>query len=182
MIVTSWGWFSRWPAAVTRMEKYAGLVDGYEPITEQAIARTVERFGVEGLIGPYKGQVEQDLQRAETFVTGINDLLQGTDLQGWEGTYETLAGQLRDYNDWVRAEILPRARDDFRLPAVMYENSLRNWGVNASPDELIEQARAAGGDNDLGGVAEPRDEDRDRGHSAGSRLSRLDLFQPFVHE
>jgi hypothetical protein len=130
----------RYPAAVTRMEKYAGLVDGYEPITEQARARTVERFGVEGLIGPYKGQVEQDLERAETFVTGINDLLEGTDLQGWEETYETLAGQLREYNEWVRAEILPRARDDYRLPAVLYENSLRNWGVNASPDELIEQA------------------------------------------
>ena len=58
----------RYPAAVTRMEKYAGLVDGYEPITEQAIARTVERFGVEGLIGPYKGQIEQDLERAEQLV------------------------------------------------------------------------------------------------------------------
>ena len=130
----------RYPAAVSRMEKYAGLVEGYEPITEQAKARTIERFDVEGLIGPYKGQVEQDLQRAETFVAGMNDLLSGTDLQGWEETYETLAGQLREYNEWVRAEILPRAREDYRLPAAMYENSLRNWGVDASPEELIEQA------------------------------------------
>jgi hypothetical protein len=130
----------RYPAAVSRMEKYAGLVDGYEPITEQAKARTMERFEVDGLIGPYKGQVEQDLQRAETFVNGIGELLAGTDLEGWEETYETLAGQLRGYNDWVRAEILPRARDDYRLPSVMYENSLRNWGVDASPEELIEQA------------------------------------------
>ncbi|MEJ2257270.1 MAG: DUF885 domain-containing protein [Woeseiaceae bacterium] len=130
----------RYPAAITRMEKYAGLVDGYEPITEQARARTMERFDVEGLIGPYRGEVEQDLERAETFVTGIEDLLDGTDLQGWEETYATLATQLRDYNDWVRAEILPRARADFRLPAVMYEDSLRNWGVQASPEELIEQA------------------------------------------
>ena len=130
----------RYPAAVSRMEKYAGLVEGYEPITEQAKARTIERFDVEGLIGPYKGQVEQDLQRAETFVAGMNDLLSGTDLQGWEETYETLAGQLREYNEWVRAEILPRAREDYRLPAAMYENSPRNWGVDASPEELIEQA------------------------------------------
>jgi hypothetical protein len=129
----------RYPAAITRMEKYAGLAEGYEPITEQARARTIERFGVDGLIGPYRGEVEQDLQRAETFVTGIEDLLSGTDLQGWEATYEALAVQLRDYNDWVRAEILPRARDNYRLPAVMYENSLRNWGVDASPEDLIEQ-------------------------------------------
>jgi uncharacterized protein (DUF885 family) len=130
----------RYPAAIKRMEKYAGLAAGYEPITEQAKARTAERFDVEGLIGPFKGEVEQDLQRAETFVTGIGQLLEGTDLEGWEATYETLAGQLREYNDWVRAEILARARDDYRMPAVMYENSLRNWGVDASPEELIEQA------------------------------------------
>jgi hypothetical protein len=130
----------RYPAVITRMEKYAGLAEGYEPITGQARARTIERFGIDGLIGPFRGEVEQDLQRAETFVTGIKDLLDGTDLQGWEATYETLAGQLRDYNDWVRAEILPRARDDYRLPAVIYENSLRNWGVDASPEDLIEQA------------------------------------------
>jgi uncharacterized protein (DUF885 family) len=61
-------------------------------------------------------------------------------LQGWEGSYATLAGQMRDYNDWVRAEIMPRAREDFRLPAVMYEDALKNWGVDASPDALIEQA------------------------------------------
>ncbi len=130
----------RYPAAVSRIEKYAGLVDGYEPITEQAKARTAERFGVEGLSGPFIDQVEQDLERSETFITGIEGLLDGTDLEGWEESYATLAGQLRDYNDWVRAEIIPRTRKDYRLPQAMYEDALRNWGVYSSPEELIEQA------------------------------------------
>jgi uncharacterized protein (DUF885 family) len=130
----------RYPAAVSRMEKYAGLVDGLEPITELAKARTVERFDVDGLIGPFRGKIEQDLQRAETFITGIEEMLAGTDLEGWEGTYATLAGQVRDYNDWVRAEILPRAREDFRLPHDLYANALRNWGVADSPEVLIEHA------------------------------------------
>jgi uncharacterized protein (DUF885 family) len=122
------------------MEKYAGLTDGYEPIVELAKARTRERFDVDGLIGPYKREVEQDLQRAETFVSGMKQILEGTDLQGWEETYATLAGQLREYNDWVQAEIMPRARDDYRLPADLYRNALKNWGVDASPYDLIEQA------------------------------------------
>ena len=130
----------RYPAAVVRMEKYAGLVEGYTPIVELAKDRTRERFNVEGLVGPYKGEVEQDLERAETMITGIEELLNGTDLQGWEDTYATLASQMRDYNDWVRAEILPRARQDYRLPEVMYADALKNWGVDASPEELIEQA------------------------------------------
>ncbi len=130
----------RYPAAVTRIRKYAGLADGYTPLVALAKDRTRERFDTAGLVGPYRGEVEQDLERAETFVTGIEELLAGTDLEGWEESYSALAAQLRDYNDWVRAEILPRARDDYRLPAALYEDALRNWGVDASPLALIEQA------------------------------------------
>jgi len=130
----------RYPAAVVRMEKYAGLADGYEPFTELAKELSRERFDDEKLVGPYRDEVEQDLERAEQFVTGIEELLSGTDLQGWEASYETLAGQMRDYSDWVREEILPRAREDYRLPPVMYEDALKNWGVDASPEALIEQA------------------------------------------
>ena len=130
----------RYPAAIERMKKYAGISAGHTPFTELAKDRTRERFEVDGLVGPYRGEVVQDLERAETMITGIEELLTGTDLQGWEETYATLAEQMRGYNEWVRAEILPRSRDDFRLPAAMYEDALRNWGVDASPEDLIEQA------------------------------------------
>ena len=130
----------RYPAAIERIEKYAGLADGHVPITELARARSTERFDVDGLVGPYRGEVEQDLERAETFITGLGELLSGTDLEGWEAPYEALAGQLREYGEWVRAEVLPRSRNDYRLPAVLYVNALRNWGVVASPEMLIEQA------------------------------------------
>ena len=130
----------RYPAAIVRMQKYAGLVGAEKPLTELAKDRTRERFGVEGLVGPYRGEVLQDLQRSESMISGIGELLAGTDLDGWQDTYETLAGQLRDYNDWVRAEVLPRAREDYRLPRALYEDALRNWGVDADPVDLIEQA------------------------------------------
>ena len=130
----------RYPAAIARLEKYAGITDGYEPFTEQAKARTRERFEVEGLVGPYRGEVEQDLERADTMIDGIEELLASTDLQGWERSYETLASQMRDYSEFIRAEILPRAREDYRLPAALYADALRNWGVDASPEDLIEQA------------------------------------------
>jgi hypothetical protein len=130
----------RYAAAVVRISRYAGVEDGFVPIAELAKDRMRERFDVEGLTGPYRGEVEQDLERAETFVTGIEELLSGTDLQGWQEPYAILASQLRDYNQWIRDEILPRSRNDYRLPPVMYEDALRNWGVEASPAELIQQA------------------------------------------
>ena len=130
----------RYPAAVVRMQKYAGLLGADKPLTELAMDRTRERFGVDGLVGPYRGEVLQDLERSESIIGGIEEVLAGTDLEGWQQTYEVLAGQLRDYNDWVRAEVLPRARTDYRLPAALYQDALRNWGVDATPLELIEQA------------------------------------------
>jgi uncharacterized protein (DUF885 family) len=130
----------RYPAAIARIEKYAGIAEDTTPIAELAKARTSERFDVDGLVGPYKDEVEQDLERAETFITGIEQLLAGTDLQGWEESYTVLAGQLRDYNEWVRAEVLPRARSDYRLPELLYADALKNWGVDASPQQLIAAA------------------------------------------
>jgi uncharacterized protein (DUF885 family) len=130
----------RYPAAVVRMQKYAGELGAEKPLTELAKDRTRERFGVDGLVGPYRGEVLQDLQRSESMITGIEELLSGTDLEGWRATYDVLAAQLRDYNAWVRAEVLPRARDDYRLPTALYEDALRNWGVNATPLDLIEHA------------------------------------------
>jgi len=130
----------RYPAALVRLRKYAGAERGYEPITELAKARTVERFDVEGLQGPFRGEVEQDLERTETFIAGIEKLFKESELKKWQKPYKKLAKQMRDYNEWVRAEILPRARDDFRLPPVMYEDALHNWGVDASPQDLIHAA------------------------------------------
>ncbi len=130
----------RYPAAIVRMQKYAGQLGAEKPLTELAKDRTRERFGVEGLVGPYRGEVLQDLGRSEAMIVGIEELLAGTDLEGWQEPYALLAGQLRDYNDWVRAEVLPRAREDYRLPAAIYEDALRNWGVDARPLDLIEQA------------------------------------------
>ena len=67
-------------------------------------------------------------------------MLSGTGLTGWQEAYATLAGQLREYNDWIRAEVLPRSRDDYRLPPPIYADALRNWGVDDTPEQLIQTA------------------------------------------
>jgi hypothetical protein len=133
----------RYPAAVVRLRRYAGMEKGYEPIAELARARTRERFEIEGLLGPFRGEVEQDLQRAETFIDGIRELFEGTSIEGWREPYGTVAADLRSYNRWIRSEVLPRARTDFRQPLELYQHALRNWGVEASPQELIERASQA---------------------------------------
>jgi hypothetical protein len=123
----------RYPAMVVRLRKYAGLEPGFTPITQLARDRTTERFNVPGLLGPYKGQVETDLKDNETYISGIEELLKGTDLKGWQKPYKVLAQQLRDYNEWLRTEVLPRARDDFRQPPAIYEDARTASGCTPRP-------------------------------------------------
>lgn len=130
----------RYPAAIVRLRKYAGLEEGFDPIVELAKDRSRERFEVEGLHGPFRGEVEQDLERSVTFIAGIEELFAGTDLEGWQEPYEVLAAQLNDYSDWIREEILPKSRDDFRMPPPLYADALKNWGVDDSPEQLIQTA------------------------------------------
>lgn len=135
---------SRYPAAVARVRKYAGLEEGYSPLTENAIAVYEEAIADNpDRSGPFRPQVEQDLQRAEQFLAGIPEAFETYGVEGWEEPWAVLEAQLREYNEWVRAEILPRSREDFRLPRELYEDALYNWGVYWTPEELIERAGLA---------------------------------------
>lgn len=131
----------RQKSLLVRLARYAGQAAGYRPIADLARERTLERLKADpGLIGPFKGEVEQSLNDNGTLLAGIKSLLAKSELTGWEPAFAALAQQLTNYNAWVRAEILPRARTDHRLPAEVYANNLRQFGVDISPEELIARA------------------------------------------
>lgn len=131
---------ARYPAALERLRKYTGQGTA-APISELAKARTAERFDEPGLEGPYRGEVERDLDNLPRFVDGMRQLFADSGLEGWEQDLGLLERQLADYADWVRAEVLPRARNDHRLPAELYADNLRGYGVRETPEDLIRLAQ-----------------------------------------
>ncbi len=133
----------RYPAALERLRKYTGSEPGYSPIIELAKARTSERFETPGLLGPYRGQLEKDLADGPRFVAGVRGMFERSGLEGWEEEYARLELQLGEYTAWLEEEMLPRARDNNQLPAEVYADNLKNFGVRATPEELITQARYA---------------------------------------
>lgn len=135
--------FERQKAALVRLRKYTGQEEGYEPLTERAKILLTERNSVPGLIKPYRGEVEQDLERAPTLIAGMREVFEATDLSGWEDTLLVLQAQLGEYNDWVKTEILPNTRDSAALPRELYELQLKNYGVDASPEELMKIGQVA---------------------------------------
>ena len=130
-------------AALVRLRRYAGMEQGYEPIATLAQARIRERLQVPGLVGPFKGEVERELANGATYVQGIAKLFEKYKLEGWKKPYAALQQQLTDYDAFVRAEVLPRARTDFRLPAELYAFSLKQSGIDMPVPELTSRARVA---------------------------------------
>lgn len=127
----------RQKAALVRLKKYTGQAEGYTALTDLARERLTERSQVEGLIKPFVGEVQQDLERAPVMIQGLQGVFEATELEGYEADLTMLSEQLTAYNQWVEATILPNTRDSAALPRELYELQLKNYGVDDSPEALI---------------------------------------------
>jgi hypothetical protein len=122
--------------ALVRLRKYAGLEGSLEPVAKLAADRTREKIGRPGLIGPVRAEVEKDLADAATYRQGIKDMFAKFQIAGFEAPLATLNEQLVKYDEFVKAEVLPRTRTDFRQPPELYAHQLTRKGIDAAPDEV----------------------------------------------
>ena len=134
---------SRRPAALVRLRKYTGVEPGYTPMSVLAEQFIRSRMDRPGLIGPFQGEIEKDLQNAETYLKGVEELFKEYGIQGYEQPYAKLREQAAAYEAFVRKEILPKARTDFRQPAELYAYSLRTLGVDMPVEELVSRAQVS---------------------------------------
>jgi len=135
----------RRPAALTRLRRYAGLEPGYQPFTELLKQRAREQMAKPGVIYPSRIEVETELGRNSNYVEGIGALFGKYGLKGWEPAYAKLKDQLTDYDAWVRENILPKARSDFRLPAEKYALAFEEYGIDLPPAQIAAMAHTAFG-------------------------------------
>ncbi|HVT36948.1 MAG TPA: DUF885 domain-containing protein, partial [Nevskiaceae bacterium] len=127
----------------TRLRRYVGMEPGSTPLTQLARAQMQEKFGDKKLQGPYRGQVEQDLADSASLVDGVRQLYAQFGITGQDDALAALDQQIKEQDDWVRANILPRASADHRLPPDIYADNLKNFGTKVEPHELIRRALLA---------------------------------------
>jgi len=133
----------RRPDAIVRLRKYTGSQSGYEPFTTLLKQRALEQIAKPGVLYPSKDEVETELGRNSNYVQGIGDLFKKYKLTGWEKPYARLKRELAEYDQWVRKNILPKARTDFRLPPEQYALAFEGFGIDISPAEIARMAHAA---------------------------------------
>lgn len=134
---------TRRPAALVRLRRYAGLDQGYKPLTKLAIERTSEKLSKPGLNYPSKAEVEKDLVNSPYLIKGIEELFKKYSLHGYEESYSKIKTQVEEYEDYLKNEILLNARTDFRLPRPLYEFALEQVGVDITAEEIAAQAHQA---------------------------------------
>lgn len=133
----------RRPNALKRLECYVGKAPGCTPITKLAQAQTAARLTDKQLLGPYKGNVDQQLSNSQRYAQGVRQLFEKYKLDDAQSkaALDALDAQLKDYDAWVRSTIVPRQRNDFRLPEPLYAYNLKQVGIDIPPEELIKQAQ-----------------------------------------
>ena len=127
-------------AAVQRIRKYAGLEPGYKPLSEILRQRVMEQMAKPGVVYPARTELETELSRNSNYVDGIAALLTKYKVEGWQEPYEKLKGQLAEYDAWVKANVLPKSRTDFRLQPAEYALNLEDYGIDIPPARLAEMA------------------------------------------
>jgi hypothetical protein len=130
-------------AALARLRKYAGDEPGFQPLTELLKQRELEQIAKPGVVYPSKGDIETELGRNSNYVDGIGALFTKYGLKGWEDSYGKLKTQLTGYDAWVRQNILPKARTDFRLPPEEYALAFERYGIDIPPQQIAAMAHAA---------------------------------------
>jgi hypothetical protein len=133
----------RQKAALTRLHRYASAERGSEPITTLARRRYEEQAGNAKLIGPWTVEAQQYLDNQPRYLDGIQKLLEESGLKGWQKDMQALRKQFGEYGQWATQTVLPRARKTSQLPAELYADNLKRFGVQMDPREIMARALAS---------------------------------------
>ncbi len=133
----------RHASALPRLRRYLGLEPGSVSIFQRAAERFRERAGESGLLAPVRGEVEKEIGDIPAYVEGVKELFAKWKIESAGEALAALATQAEAHREFLRAEVLPRAREDFRLPPELYALSLEAVGVDLPVEEVERRARAA---------------------------------------
>ncbi len=124
-----------------QLKRLSGEETGTTSIATLATEKMREVLTRSNVFFPEKSQLEKDLANTPVQLEQIKQRLEKG--QTDPSSYTKLRAQLTDYTNFVRQEILPKARTSFRLPTELYAEELAERGVEISIDQLLEDAHAA---------------------------------------
>ncbi|MGH8061229.1 MAG: DUF885 domain-containing protein [Pseudoxanthomonas sp.] len=127
--------------ALDRLKAYVGLAPGSTALTTLARQRYEEKLANAQLLQPTRLEVERAVGNGDTYVTGVRELFAKYKIAGAEQALDAMQKQFKEYNDWTRSKVLPKARTDTRLPPELYAYQLKQYGIDIDPALLMQRAQ-----------------------------------------
>ncbi|MBN8560603.1 MAG: DUF885 domain-containing protein [Leptolyngbya sp. UWPOB_LEPTO1] len=129
------------PDLVKLLQQLNGDETGKPAIATLAIQNLRGSVSRPNIFFPSKSQIEKDLSNTSFQLERIQKRLEQQKID--QESYTKLKAQITEYTTFVRQEILPKSRLDFRLSPELYALELQERGVEISIDELLKQAHTA---------------------------------------
>jgi hypothetical protein len=129
------------PDLVKQLQRWNGEATGKLSIATLAIQNLREALSRPNVFFPSKSEVEKDLSNTPLQLGQIRKRLEQQRID--QASYAKLKAQITEYITFVRQEILPKARPDFRLSPELYALELQERGVEIPINELLKQAHTA---------------------------------------
>ncbi|MDR6674411.1 DUF885 domain-containing protein [Xanthomonas sp. 1678] len=127
--------------ALDRLQRYVGLLPGSTSSLLLARQRYEEKRADGALLPPTRREVEQALSNVDTYAKGIRELFANYKIAGAEPALAAMDKQFKDYAAWTRKVVLPKAREDARLPPELYAFQLKQVGIDIAPQLLMQRAQ-----------------------------------------
>lgn len=126
--------------ALIRLKKYVGSETGFLPMTELAMNEMKKGWNSSNRLAPFKEEVERNLSNTSQYIEEVASLFEKYEIEGYEEDYLQLKHQIEAFDTYILEEILPKAREDFKLPKEVYAFKLKSYGVDMPVDELRNRA------------------------------------------
>ncbi|MBN6149780.1 DUF885 domain-containing protein [Xanthomonas sp. AmX2] len=127
--------------ALDRLKRYVGLAPGSTSSLLLARQRYEEKLADGKLLQPTKREVEQALSNVDTYAKGVRELFAEYKIDGADAALAAMDQQFKDYAAWTRSRVLPKAREDARLPPELYAFQLKQFGIDIDPAVLMQRAQ-----------------------------------------
>jgi len=127
--------------ALDRLQRYVGLAPGSSSSLVLARQRYEEKLADGALLPPTRREVEQALSNVDTYAKGIRELFATYKIDGAAPALVAMDKQFKDYAAWTRKVVLPKAREDARLPPELYAFQLKQVGIDIAPQLLMQRAQ-----------------------------------------
>jgi hypothetical protein len=136
---------ARQSKAVDRFRNYVNGFSSYKPFlvaSQEYYLATEKEFAGKAILYPPKSEVELYLKESPQYIAGVEELLKASGRTDWKELYEAFKKQAAVYDDFVKTEILPKARLSPRVPKEIYALRLKGMGNDASPEDLIQMGES----------------------------------------